>query len=511
METKLEQLLEEYLHLVESKYKETLILKRKGILKLYSNKENEFNELVNHMEKQFIFVELINETYKFLDYGHYFEKKGSIIDLSFDDLRRKIINYFRRSGCYYSIYTNEFDYCDYTSQKYIDALTRKEKNQYYLAPMEYVGFAEHLMDFGQFKIQKYTAGELDVILNNKINKIFFQRAYLKLEQLKELEDYWFIYFTKKSPLHGYRGHALKIESDQNVTHTDIEFVQFPTEILPFIKILSIFDWQADWVKKIKREIDSIETSAIKYKIPFVFVIDDDLLETPKDAPELSILNTEIVTFTEAINIWDNNEQDIIEDIKIHVDEVPERNIIFDKSETNSFKIFINRINKDYSSIRISHNSWDFIELSLNFFIKGFFSNGLEQLLWYITSIESLLGGKEGGLERKGKNGISKSEGIEERLSRRISLILGKGSKHKKEIRESFKELYKFRCDLVHGNKFGEKALIQHLITVRDLSRKTIIWFINNLKQIQDKIDSGETNRILNREDILSSIDLNLIR
>lgn len=494
---KLEKALEAYLHLLEVKYQEIRMLKEKGIFKIYSNRELEFSELVKHIENQSIFEQLISETYRFI-YGHYFEEKKSIIDFSFSDMESKVTNYFRKSGCYYNIYTNEFVYSHSTLQNYKDAFTRKEKKQYFLAPIEYVSFAENLMDFGQFKIRNFTINELEEILNNKIKKIFYPRAYLKIEQLIELEDYWFIYLMKESPVYGYRGHVWEIESDQDVTHTDIEIANLPIEILPFIKILSLFDWQADWLKKNNRGIEFIETSAIKFRIPFVIAIDDYLLKPPKDAPDLSILKTETITNYDHIN----------EDINVY--EEPERNIFFNKEQTSAFKEFLNEIVIVYSNIRIHQNGWQFLDLSLDFFIKGFFANGLEQLLWYVTSIEALLGGKDGGYEIKGRNGTLKSEGLTDKLARRISIILGEEDTHRKEIKKTFKELYDFRCNLVHGNMFEKKALISQLITIRDLSRRTILWFINNLKKIQDQIDIEETKEIPTREDIITKIDLNLI-
>jgi hypothetical protein len=339
--------------------------------------------------------------------------------------------------------------------------------------------------------------DLEEILNNKINKIFYPKAYFRLDKLEVLEDYWFICLTTIVPIRKYKAHVWKIEIDQDITHMNIEFANLPIEILPFIKILSLFDWQADWLKKINRVTDSIETSAIKFKIPFYVITDDDLLEEPKELPDLSILKKKTITGYDYIN----------DDINVY--DVPERNIYLNKEETISFKGFINKIDEVYSSIRIHQNEWKFLELSLDFFIKGFYANGLEQLLWYVTSIEALLGGKEGGLEIKGKNGRLKSEGLTERLGRRISLILGKDKKHQKVIRKSFEELYDFRCNLVHGNVFEKKALIGHLITIRDISRKSILWFIHNLKKVQDEIDGEGTKNIPNREALLYKIDLQL--
>jgi hypothetical protein len=486
MNINLRKALEQYLKLVEIKYQETKMIKNTGFLKLIRNKELEFGELVNKLEKDNIFEQLIEETYKFF-YGHYYEEKSSIINLSFQDMRDKTKAFFRKSGCYYNIFCNGLIDYDVTFNKFIDAFQRRRKKQCFLAPMEYVSFSENIMQFGQFKIQKFTANELEEILNNKINKIFYKKAYLQVEQLKELEDYWFICLTKKSPVHGYRGHVWEIESYQDVTHTDIEFPQLPIEILPFIKILSLFDWQADWLKKIKREIDFIETSAIKFKIPFVFVINDDLLEPPKDAPDLSILKKEIVTATEVRTSLDNNMEDINEDIEIDAYEVPERNIILDKERTNYFINFMNEITNVYSTIRIARNDWHFLDVSLNFFNKAFFSNGIDQLLWYITAIEALLGKKEHGSTRK--------------LAARMARILV-CEFCREEIKNRFDELYNFRCDLVHGRTFNSQIFIAHLLKARQISRRIIFWFIYFLLNIQEKIQEKK----LTRDNILTLLD-----
>jgi len=492
MEKKFKLLLESYLQLTERKYRESIKEKRNGVFKLYHNKELEFSKFIIDMESHLIFDELVKETYKF-KYGYYFKKKESKLDFSLNEMKRKIINYFKRSGCYYDIFTSREDvFSNYTLIKYLDALTRKEKEQNYFAPMEYVGFAEHLMDFDQFRIQKVTADELDNMLNNKINKIFFKRSYIKMEQLKELEDYWFICFTKKYPVQEYRG-KYRIKIDQDFTHADIEFAQFPIEILPIIKILSLFDWKADWLKNINRDNNSIETSAIKFRIPFVLITDDDLLELPKAAPDFTILKTELV------NMINNNGS-------IDVYEVPERNIILNKERTDNFITFIAYTNRLYSSLRIDENGWHFLNLSLDFYLKGFFSNGLEQLLWNITSIEALLGGKDGGYE-KDRDGISKQEGLTEKLSRRIGLILTKERSHQKEIKEDFKDLYDYRCDLVHGNMFENRALIKHILKTRDICRKIILNYIYYLYKIQCNLSDNEK---VTRESILFKIDINLI-
>lgn len=40
--------------------------------------------------------------------------------------------------------------------------------------------------------------------------------------------------------------------------------------------------------------------------------------------------------------------------------------------------------------------WHFIEIAWGYFIKAYFADGLEQLLWHITTLEALLGEKRRG-------------------------------------------------------------------------------------------------------------------
>ena len=99
---------------------------KNSILKLVANKELNFVELVKNLENGNIFKQLIDETYNLI-YGRNYEDKNAIIDLSFQDMRDKITNYFRRSGCYYDIFYNQLTDINVIFNNFIDALEKKEK------------------------------------------------------------------------------------------------------------------------------------------------------------------------------------------------------------------------------------------------------------------------------------------------------------------------------------------------------------------------------------------------
>ena len=74
----------------------------------------------------------------------------------------------------------------------------------------------------------------------------------------------------------------------------------------------------------------------------------------------------------------------------------------------------------------------------SWFIKAFFSQGMEQLLWHISTIEALLG--------------EKAEGLTNRLARRSALIIAKEREDREIIRKKFKELYDFDKSIFNAIK-----------------------------------------------------------
>jgi hypothetical protein len=116
------------------------------------------------------------------------------------------------------------------------------------------------------------------------------------------------------------------------------------------------------------------------------------------------------------------------------------------------------------------------------------------MLWHITSLEALLGEKGIDLTKK--------------LSQRIASILGSNEKQREIIIKRFKKLYNFRSELVHGKSFSKQIYIGHLADARDLSRQTIIWFINYLSMIKEELPkiTGQ-EKMPKREEILKIMDM----
>lgn len=136
-------------------------------------------------------------------------------------------------------------------------------------------------------------------------------------------------------------------------------------------------------------------------------------------------------------------------------------------------------------------------IALGFLVKAFFSEGSQQLLWHISTVEALVG--------------EKKESLTDLLGRRVGCVIGKTKKERATIQKRFKKLYDFRSDLVHGNREllkENKIHFGHLREARRIARESLVWFLKCLDQIErwsieDPCEAG----LPKREEVLASLDM----
>jgi hypothetical protein len=147
----------------------------------------------------------------------------------------------------------------------------------------------------------------------------------------------------------------------------------------------------------------------------------------------------------------------------------------------------------FAVLKPKEYGWEFLERGLAYFMKALQSTGEEQLLWHITALEALLG--------------ERGEGATERLTRRISMILGGTDDERDSIGKEFKKLYDFRCDLVHGNRFKNLVLVEHLTRSHIFARKTLLWFLHFLQAVQTSIsEHHKSGSLPSRHQLLKFLD-----
>jgi hypothetical protein len=208
-----------------------------------------------------------------------------------------------------------------------------------------------------------------------------------------------------------------------------------------------------------------------------------LLVAPAHSPEIPEIPTELLLDPETGD---------------KVGEVPSYDVRMSEDEAEKFRESLDRLGKIMARLRTQQNEWQFLEIALGFFVKAFFAEGLQQLLWHITVLESLFG------EPK------ETRGVTELLGARIASVLGNTNEYRKSIKQEFKSLYDFRSNLVHGKRdlLDQEIYVGHLRDARHLARRCLLWFLNYLDHILTEFGkSGQSERLPAREDILSVLDL----
>lgn len=160
----------------------------------------------------------------------------------------------------------------------------------------------------------------------------------------------------------------------------------------------------------------------------------------------------------------------------------------DKEDTKIFRRVLKKAKRLIDSLENNFSELEYLNIAFGYMIKGFFSEGLEGLVYNTVALEALLG-------EKGKE-------VNETLKRRLSVILGDTENERKNVRKKFGELYDFRCTLLHGSKFKKPVYEDHLREARDLIRETLLWYLHCLNFFKSKSKPLPT-----RSDILTLIDL----
>ena len=436
------------------------------------NIELVFISTVEILEKNSKFDLLVEETSNQYSGDYHSKNKSS--------WKQAVKDFFRRSGYYNNFFNNNIINIDILFKKYCESFKQRKMEVIYLAPLEFVDFNPNnsVMDFETFQIRKFSKDELEATFQNEINEIFYPWAVVDLELM---QNYWYIYFKQEEEITKIGDFYIDFS---NLEKVKPKYTIFPQALEQNLRILSLYHWQADWWKKDNTHKQTEkEVGWFGFKIPVFFKINKCFIVSPC---HVSGFKSNLIT-------------EPMYDIKGNVmGEVPTMYIHLNEEETNSFKVFTKETIKIISVIDINKNKWEFLDISLGYFVKAFFTDnfekGLEQLLWNITAIEALLGDKNNDLT--------------ESLARRISIILGTTQNEKKKIKKQFKELYNFRCELVHGSHFKKEIYIGHLRLCRDFVRKTILWFLHYLYFIQEEILEKENyQKKIERKDILSILDL----
>ena len=384
-----------------------------------------------------------------------------------------IRNFLRRSGYYSRIADSKAVNSKVTLRRLLSALDKRHETVTYMAPMEYVGFEQIDLRFQAFSIQKFRKAQLDHIFNIELNKLYFPSSVI---DTAALSAYWFVVVKERRVIRPLGRIPFELGSFGKV---GVKYSPFPILENAFQR-LALFDWQPDYSRSRKPSERPEWQGWLGFKIPFVIRISDNLLKAPQRAPNLSGLATE--PYFDPVT----NEE---------LGEKPAQYINLNRLEAQDLARFIKETDRLINSITLAEEIWPFIFRALRFQVKGFFTEGLEQLLWNITVLEALFG--------------EDRPGITKRLAERTAAVTSQSEVERKEIKNRFEELYNFRSRLVHGDDFKKQVWGKHLREARDMSRQSLLWVLNLANRVLLANRGKARSTLPTRNQLLALIDLSL--
>jgi hypothetical protein len=449
------------------------------------------SRVVEELEAEEEFAHLVNQTMATLGYEPAFLKHPDR-----EPWKRNVQVYFRLSGLYELLLDEGDVNISKWAQKYQEAFNATTDTVIHMAPLELIRFRAEIINCGDFKIRRFSKEELDRMLHNDAKRIFYPWAWIDAAKLC---DYFFVYAEETVPA-CKAGLWLWNDFGNQVFPAIKKGLdpRYPLVIESAVRCLALYDWrmveqarvdriraaldlafggQSPDSKEGKRSAELFEAADrfVRPRLPFVITEADSMIQWPLEAPNVSVFER-----------MPGDDPEMAE--------APMPGLDLDTSDIEQFEHFMRHIQSLLTALTAFRKQWGFLETSLGFLAKGFGTEGIEQLLWYIVTIEAVLG--------EDKPGFTNS------LRNRISRILGGTANDQKTIRKQFAALYDYRSKLVHGNvTFDEAGMpLGQIVKADEFARGVVLWALHYAKHIADNLpyDSAEVPR---RELLLQVLDM----
>jgi hypothetical protein len=467
MRSSLESRLEEYLRVVESMFaKERKRQPRIDHPGSHPSEEERLRRLVKDLERQDEFAALVRAAQD----EYPIDIEGLDVKLDAGPL---IKNFLRRTGLYLDAWAGKRIELESVVDLFRQAFRPGEVKTTHLAPLEGVEFAEDRIDFANFRIERFDdPREFDAILENRIRRVFYPWAAIDANELR-----WHWILVTSGPACGAGAF------DDDLTRVRVKYSPFPDALARCLRTLFLFPWHGVSVHGgeinlgAKGEDRDPWAGPQHFHVPFHFSISGSVTDAHPAAPDLSALEREEP---------DGSEFGGGPVYRLHLD----------PGETQKFATFVREAAAlTAEALNGGPSDWRFMDVALNFFVKGCLTPGLEGLLWHITTIEALVG-------EKNESGLTKL------LRRRVKTILGSTEQEKRNVGRKFDELYDLRSALVHGSsKLPDRAIcFGHLGEAYEISRRMALWMLRYLRAVRAGFGK-DISELPSRDDLLRVLDI----
>ena len=369
-------------------------------------------------------------------------------------------HWFRRAGVYSSILEGTRPGGAATAEALAAAVRVRQDRVTCLALLEGVHFAKEVMDFEAFQIIRPKEGDLEVLLDVSINRLFYPDATTSTYRLT---NHWYLRYDttdERPPL----GHILVFDG-MFAGPIRPSYSDFDPRLEEALKVLVLSSHLAQREK-------FHPNGWVGISIPFIIAASGNPFQSPLPAPPIAKLLYEPT-------VDRNGEED---------GETPTTLIHLNQAETAEYEDCVRGFAAQLKSIRGASEEWQqFVDRGLGYLVKAYFADGIEQLIWHIVALEAFL-----GEERRIKEGVAT----------RIAALYDKNCEMSKAASRDFKELYEMRCSYVHGRPFRRQTESDHLWRAREIAVAVAVRLVALMVKIARGAGVPGGHTTPRREDLL---------
>lgn len=312
----------------------------------------------------------------------------------------------------------------------------------YLCPLD---MADDLptIQFGNAKMRRFTAAELQVLFNApRLERCF---PDIRLDVLRLSQFHWLVVEEDVSVRRdsGNRQFSLlDLPMNKDLGEIVPHGGRFPAAVERALFLLLLASWE-DWS-------EMLEVDWRGFRVPWIYTLDDDLCTFPTTPPAAERLSWEPHFHQVDHDEWVESERPLwlrtsatAEDVRQDLDSCWARLQVPSTLDSELF------------STPVEH-----------FLVRAFLSDGIDEVMAHLIVIEAAFGTES---DHKHKLRLARdryAESATRRVAARLSAAIGKSGAAKEYL-----DLYDMRCTYIHGRHEGRIISTQQRVLARRLARE----------------------------------------
>jgi hypothetical protein len=333
---------------------------------------------------------------------------------------------------------------DEAAERLVHALEATKITRRYLCPLDWADTLPDI-EFGRAFVRSPTGADLAVLFDAPRLARLFPAQTLDVGRLAQF--HWFVVEEEVPLTEGFaeRAFPMKHLMQKDFGEIDVHAGDHSAALTDALFGLLLAPWEA-W-----HSDGSGDWRA--FRIPWIHVETGDLFIRPKQVPSADQLSWT------PFYVEEDGEQLEIE-VPLHVS-------LYERAEIELSQLD----HRWWARLEIASSSVLFTTPIKHFLVRAFFSEGMDEIMAHMTTIEAALGMHEDFTGPRPSH-VKKLK-VHERMAQRIEALLGDP-----QLADDYRALFQLRSKFVHGRAIASKVPSIDRVKARRLARKVVVGVID---------------------------------